>query len=228
MVKFYHKCNDSSIPKFALFAVIGRLQESFGTKSDFLWVENNMSNTNDLWMVIRDARDARGWTNERLAAESGVPESSIQKYLTGKTAEPRYDSVIRLCRALGISVDAACGIDSNSAVEEIAQLRTALALAEERSKTADARRETAETRLESQMHEYSQMVDAYEYRIHISKDRTIWLRRYLMFTLALILFLVIAITGILIYDAIHQDIGWLQSAAVQYIACTQLVKDIFV
>lgn len=188
-----------------------------------------MSNTNDLWIVLRDAQDARGWTNERLSAESGVPESSIQKYLTGKTAEPRFENVVRLCRALCVSVDAYCGIDSNSAVEEIQQLRSALAIADERRKTAEAEKSTAETRLQSQISEYNQMISAYEYRIDIARDRTIWLRRYLMFTLAIIAFLIASVIGALFYDMAQQDVGWFRTAAAYYFAdIGGWIRDFFV
>lgn len=186
-----------------------------------------MSNTNDLWIVLRDAQDARGWTNERLSAESGVPESSIQKYLTGKTAEPRFENVVRLCRALCVSVDAYCGIDSNSAVEEIQQLRSALAITDERRKTAEAEKATAETRLQSQISEYNQMISAYEYRIDIAKDRTIWLRRYLMFTLAIIAFLIASVIGALFYDMAQQDVGWFRASAAYYFAGIDRIKDLF-
>lgn len=153
-----------------------------------------MIDTTEILHAIRDARDARGWTNKRLSDESGVPESSVQKILTGKTLNPSFDSIASMCRALNLSVDALCGIDSNAAVDEIAQLRAALALAEERRKTAEAMLETAETKLESQIHEYSQMREAYEYRISIAADRTIWHRVFLVFTCIVILSLVACLT----------------------------------
>ena len=171
-----------------------------------------MNNKSDMWMVIRDAQDAKGWTNAKLAEESGVPESSIQKYLSGKTAEPRFDKVVALCRALRISIDSTCDIDVNASVDEIAELRAALALAEEKRKTAEAQRETAETRLQSQIHEYNNMVSAYEYRIDIAKDRTIWLRRGMIAIGAVTVLLMLTIIGILVYDITHPDIGWFQQA----------------
>ena len=165
----------------------------------------------EVWQTIKDAQDAKGWTNQKLAEKSGVPEPTLQKFLTGKTLDPRFDNVVRLCRALDISVDALCGIDSNAAVDEIAQLRAALALAEERRKTAEALQETAETKLESQIHEYNQIVDAYEYRIHISKDRVIWLRNFLIFTCALIVLFILAFMAFIFIDVSNNDVGWFRS-----------------
>lgn len=165
----------------------------------------------EVWQMIKDAQDAKGWTNQKLAEKSGVPEPTLQKFLTGKTLDPRFDNVVRLCRALDISVDALCGIDSNAAIDEIAQLRAALALAEECRKAAEAMRETAETKLESQIHEYNQIVDAYEYRIHISKDRVIWLRNFLIFTCALITLFIIAFITLVLIDVSNNDVGWIKS-----------------
>lgn len=175
-----------------------------------MWVLK-MTDNSEVWRVIRDARDDRGWTNQRLAEESGVPESSVQKIITGKILNPSFDSIIAICRALDLSVDKLCGIDSNAAVDEIAQLRAALALAEERRKTAEAKREVAETKLEAQIHEYNQMVEAYEYRIHISKDRVIWLRKFLIFTCALIVLFILAFMVFLFIDVTNRDVGWIRS-----------------
>ena len=168
-----------------------------------------MTDNSEVWRVIRDARDDRGWTNQRLAEESGVPESSVQKITTGKILNPSFDSIIAICRALDLSVDKFCG--SNAAVDEIAQLRAALALAEERRKTAEAQREVADTKLDAQIHEYNQMLEAYEYRIHISKDRVIWLRNFLIFTCALITLFIIAFIALVLIDVSNSDIGWLRS-----------------
>lgn len=170
-----------------------------------------MTDNSEVWRVIRDARDDRGWTNQRLAEESGVPESSVQKIITGKTLNPSFDSIIAMCRALDLSVDKLCGIDSNAAVDEIAHLRAALALAEERRKTAEAQREVADTKLDAQIHEYNQMREAYEYRIHISKDRVIWLRNFLIFTCALITLFIIAFVTLVLIDVSNNDVGWIKS-----------------
>lgn len=170
-----------------------------------------MTDNSDVWRVIRDARDARGWTNQRLADESGVPESSVQKILTGKTLNPSFDSISAMCRALNLSLDALCGIDSNAAVDEIAQLRAALALAEERRKTAESMLEVSETKLEAKIHEYNHMRESYEYRINISKDRVISLLKFLIFTCVLITLFIIALITIVLIDVYNNDVGWFMS-----------------
>ena len=175
-----------------------------------------MTEQYEIWPLIRDARDACGWTNQKLSDESGVPESSVQKILTGKTLNPSFDSIVSMCRALKISVDKYCDIDTNASIDEITELRTALAIAEEKRKTAEAQRETAETKLQSQIHEYDQMVSAYEYRIDIAKDRTIWLRRFLIFCCSLIVMLILSLIGIIIYDLANPEIGWFRQIAAYF------------
>ena len=172
----------------------------------------------EVWQTIKDAQDAKGWTNQKLAEKSGVPEPTLQKFLTGKTLDPRFDNVVRLCRALDISVDHLCGIDSNSSVAEIAELRYALTIEQVKTEAAEAQKnaalaqqKVAETKLEAQIHEYNQMLDAYEYRIHISKDRVIWLRNFLIFTCALITLFIIAFITFILIDVSNSDIGWLRS-----------------
>ncbi|WP_329133216.1 DUF4338 domain-containing protein [Streptomyces sp. NBC_01476] len=49
--------------------------------------------------VVRRARAAVGWSQSRLAQESGVPQSSICKYERGERI-PRADILLRLLRAL--------------------------------------------------------------------------------------------------------------------------------
>lgn len=167
--------------------------------------------TMDVWQTIKDAQDAKGWTNQKLAEKSGVPEPTLQKFLTGKTLDPRFDNVVKLCRALDISVDHLCGIDSNASVAEVAELRNALNIAQARAESAEAKKEVAETKLDAQIHEYNQMMDAYEYRIHISKDRVIWLRNFLIFTCALITLFIIAFITFIFIDVSNSDVGWLRS-----------------
>lgn len=53
---------------------------------------------------IANLRNARGWSQETLAAESGVGRRTIQNIESGTTESPGIDSVIDLAQALGVSV----------------------------------------------------------------------------------------------------------------------------
>lgn len=52
--------------------------------------------------LIRDARAVRGWTQDQLVAESGVPKSTLVRWEGGRAERPDPDQVRALSRALGI------------------------------------------------------------------------------------------------------------------------------
>ena len=57
-----------------------------------------------------ELRDAKGWTNQRLADESGVPLSTVTRICNGQTDNPTILQVERLANALGCSIDEVTGI----------------------------------------------------------------------------------------------------------------------
>lgn len=57
-----------------------------------------------------ELRDAKGWTNQRLADESGVPLSTVIRICNGQTDNPTILQVEKLATALGCSIDEITGI----------------------------------------------------------------------------------------------------------------------
>ena len=57
-----------------------------------------------------ELRDAKGWTNQRLADESGVPLSTVIRICNGQTDNPTILQVEKLANALGCSIDEITGI----------------------------------------------------------------------------------------------------------------------
>lgn len=55
---------------------------------------------------IRRAREARDWTQEDLARESGVPKRTIQEIENGRVAKPQRATDLKLRGALDIEGDA--------------------------------------------------------------------------------------------------------------------------
>lgn len=47
--------------------------------------------------------DRKGWPQAELARRSGVDEQNVYKYLQGRVAQPRGDTLPRLARALGVN-----------------------------------------------------------------------------------------------------------------------------
>ena len=59
---------------------------------------------------LAEIMEAKGWTNQKLADESGVPLSSITRIRNGQTDNPSIQHVIDLATALGVSVEELTGI----------------------------------------------------------------------------------------------------------------------
>ena len=57
-------------------------------------------------MALQDLREARGWTQRRLSAESGIPADVISTIETGRTKNPTWRTVRALSTALGVEPDA--------------------------------------------------------------------------------------------------------------------------
>ena len=59
---------------------------------------------------IVELRDAKGWTNQRLSEESGVPLSTVIRICNGQTDNPNIKTMEDLARALGCTLDELTGI----------------------------------------------------------------------------------------------------------------------
>ena len=57
-----------------------------------------------------ELRDAKGWTNQRLADESDVPLSTVIRICNGQTDNPSIKNIEDMVRALGGSMDEITGI----------------------------------------------------------------------------------------------------------------------
>lgn len=51
------------------------------------------------------AKEAKGWTNQRLADESGVPLGTVGRVLAGSADDPKFQTVCQLAVALEVSLD---------------------------------------------------------------------------------------------------------------------------
>lgn len=57
--------------------------------------------------LIAIGRECKGWTLRDLERESGVSNPLISQIETGKVKDPGFATVVRLCEALGISIERA-------------------------------------------------------------------------------------------------------------------------
>ena len=53
-------------------------------------------------MTLAEARRRAGFTQDELADKSGIDQTTISSLETGRKSSPKFDTVVRLCRVLGI------------------------------------------------------------------------------------------------------------------------------
>lgn len=58
---------------------------------------------------IQHAMEVRGMSQADLARATGIATSNIAYIVTGKTKDPRFDSVLKIAKALGVSLDYLAG-----------------------------------------------------------------------------------------------------------------------
>ena len=54
---------------------------------------------------LRQLRDARGWSEAKLAEASGLPVATVHNYSLGRR-KPSFAAVVKLARALGVTCEA--------------------------------------------------------------------------------------------------------------------------
>ena len=59
---------------------------------------------------IRSERRLRGWSQRALARKAGVSQQAVCSIETGFRPNPRWNVVMRLHRALGLSLDMTAGL----------------------------------------------------------------------------------------------------------------------
>jgi transcriptional regulator with XRE-family HTH domain len=64
--------------------------------------------------VVRDARLARGWTQEDLAVQSGFSRVWINRFEQTAIAEPSFSRILTMCNVLGIKLVVSYAIDKDA------------------------------------------------------------------------------------------------------------------
>ena len=126
---------------------------------------------------------AKGWTNQRLADESGVPVSTVAAIRSKNNVRvPNLDTAMRLMDAL--------------TKEEILEAE------ELENEWSDTMQQTNPNNLTPVEISHS-LINLYERTI---RNKDVWI-----LVLAIMLaVLVLGVMGILVYDITHPDIGWFQ------------------
>lgn len=62
---------------------------------------------------VRDLRNQKGWTQQRLAHEAGITQATVSTLEAGRR-QPNMDSLQKIAKALGVSIDGLIEGDSRS------------------------------------------------------------------------------------------------------------------
>jgi len=68
-----------------------------------------MSSGNSYLKNLKKLRNKKDWTQERLARESGISFHTLIKIESGRIKNPRLETLIKLAKALGVSIDKLVG-----------------------------------------------------------------------------------------------------------------------
>ena len=58
---------------------------------------------------LQKLRNKKGWSQERLAREAGISYNTLIKIERGGIKNPKLETLIKLARALGVSLDKLVG-----------------------------------------------------------------------------------------------------------------------
>ncbi|MGM9625657.1 MAG: multiprotein-bridging factor 1 family protein [Eubacteriales bacterium] len=161
------------------------------------------------------AQRKKGWTNKQLSQESGVPESTVQKFMSGTISEPRLENITRMAIALDVSMDEMLGIEAGETnrniAEKISNLMRDKELLESRMEAAEEREKSAWSEVQSMHIRLTHLMETNK-TILEEKERTIGrLYKWLMVVGGIFILIAFALLGILLYDLLHFDSGWFQA-----------------
>lgn len=148
--------------------------------------------TEDIIDGIIAKKNERNLNNQQLADASGVPKATVDRILRKDTSNPSLQTVLDLAAAVGYSF-------SNHP---------------EQLPAAPAEIGIRDPMVQHLIQVYENRGRAYEERIKRNSAHYNMLlaekNRWIKFSLSLNIILVVFICGILLYDVLHPDIGWIR------------------
>ena len=122
-----------------------------------------------------------------ISAASGLPEATIRKIFSGETADPRFETVVRLVSAMGGS------LEKINAIEKI---------------------DNVEISEDSQIKALKALKEVYEERIkdikQSSSDHILSLKRDKKILITVVFILSVLLIGALVCDLFIGSVGWLR------------------
>lgn len=144
-----------------------------------------------------DLKEKGNYSFEQIAAKSGIPEGTVKNVLSGKTEDPRFDTVSKIVYAMGGSMDEFTAQRFHRA--------PAAETAEESVETAGIvlLRESYEARIAEIKQTYEARIEDLQkqQQSHIAHSVRIW---------RLCMILITFLVGVIIVDLLFGSVGWIR------------------
>lgn len=69
-----------------------------------------MDHVQNLLQKLRELKEERKLTNEDIAEMTNLPTTTVARMFSGATKDPRFENIVRVAVALGVSVDRVLGL----------------------------------------------------------------------------------------------------------------------
>lgn len=148
---------------------------------------------------IKQIKKERGLSNQDLSTMTGIPASTVTKFLNGSTGEPPFSTYVKFAQALGFSLDDIAGITrpNETKAEALAENTVeayTLLIAEKNARITD---------LENHLKEKDDIIS--ELRDRNTKAHALG-RRFLIFAAVLVFLILLA----LFFDIVNGHLGYIR------------------
>ena len=145
--------------------------------------------------TLRTEIERQGLTYRDIERMTGIPDSTVQRMLTGQVADPSFERSAGICRAVNISVDALIGIESKDS-ETIQTLLREKDLLLARVGAAEAQQKLLETQVQYEVRAREESREAYGYRV-------VWQQRVVLFLGTLVVGLLALVAVMSMWYMLH-------------------------
>lgn len=155
---------------------------------------------------IKALKDKAKLSSKKLSDLTGISESTLSRIMLDQS-EPRFEDIVSIVRVTGGSLDELAGLKPVTD-EEILRLRAQV----------DTQR--------IQLANYDNIIKNYDKLLAEKDEHSNYLKKIIRWTAIALGAVVAVVTGVLIYDITHGDMGYFQYAKAMGEGTTQLLSTI--
>ena len=132
------------------------------------------------------------FTYEAIAKLSGIPESTVKNIMTGKTEDPRFETLSKMVYAMGGSMDE---VNSRTKGEDV-EMNSVILIKELYEARLAAAKEHSQERIKDIKESNDKHIETLK-----TNNKRLWIT-----ATALVVF----VLGIIIFDALLGNVGWIR------------------